>query len=384
MLAAEGRTPRPGKRDAGLEVAIGRWSRDVATPCDVLRAVAALRADLPGPPSPRREQVLHQVELLGVTAVAQRQVREALTDPLTGLASRARLEDEVQHLIAVSTRHDSPLTAVMLDVDGLKQINDELGHSAGDAAIAEVGRAITTHLRKADRAFRWGGDEFMLFLPDTTAQAARLVVERIQSTCATPTSYGVASHSGFAADIDVESWLSRADTELYSQKARTHAVVHGRLVARSGRTVTPVRRVLEAAALGLVSAAAASVGWLVVSTVADNAGIGGSHDKGTSAAPATSGALGSGHVITPDVVAPTVSAVTAPVRHVTKTVTTRRSVVTPAVARVVVPTTTLPDVTQPPTIPVVIPDQPAPTQASSGFLSGLVSAVGNVLRGISL
>jgi len=102
----------------------------------------------------------------------------AQTDPLTGLANlrafRARLEEEVKR----ARRYHTPLTCVMADMDNLKPVNDELGHAAGDRAIAAVAAVIREELRETDFGARYGGDEFVLLLPHTSAEEGRVFAER--------------------------------------------------------------------------------------------------------------------------------------------------------------------------------------------------------------
>jgi two-component system cell cycle response regulator len=110
---------------------------------------------------------------------SQSALRElAQTDPLTGLANlrafRTRLADEVKR----ARRYRTPLTCVMADMDNLKPVNDELGHAAGDRAIAAVAAVIRAELRETDFGARYGGDEFVL-LPHTSGEDGRTLAERI-------------------------------------------------------------------------------------------------------------------------------------------------------------------------------------------------------------
>jgi diguanylate cyclase (GGDEF)-like protein len=113
-------------------------------------------------------------------ARAQTALREAAqTDPLTGLANlrafRARLDEEIKR----ARRYRTPLTCVMADMDHLKPINDQLGHAAGDRAIAAVAGVIRSELRETDFGARYGGDEFVLLLPHTTSEEGLVLAERV-------------------------------------------------------------------------------------------------------------------------------------------------------------------------------------------------------------
>lgn len=244
-----------GWSDYRVDQAATVWSRQVPAPTDVLDLVAEVREPRLGA---RRSDALRRVEHVAVAAIAQRLVREALTDGLTGLATRARLEDEVQHMMAMAARSGAPLTAVMIDLVGLKQINDQQGHQAGDDAIAEAGRAIRANVRRSDRAFRWGGDEFALFMAGSTAEDALEVVGRIRAGSRTQLSAGVATHSGAADDTDIVAWLARADADLYARRQQERAPLGARVPVPA-----PARRPrLAGLLLPLVATATAStVGW---------------------------------------------------------------------------------------------------------------------------
>ncbi len=244
-------------RSSRLDEAIRRWSTAVASPAEVVAYASAVRGRLDG--CTRRGEILDRLAFVAVTAVSERQVSAALTDPLTGLATRARMAEELPHLLAASQRAGSPLTAVMLDVDGLKRINDEHGHAAGDVALAEVGRAVRAQLRAADRAYRWGGDEFLMFLPATSLAEARLVVSRIQASCSTVFSAGTALHTDGTREVDVATWLSEADSDLYRQRAAARALPVAAPRRRGARTRLGWMR--QAVLLGLLATIAGALGW---------------------------------------------------------------------------------------------------------------------------
>jgi diguanylate cyclase (GGDEF)-like protein len=103
-------------------------------------------------------------------------------DVLTGLFNRRYFESNFQREIAQAHRRGTPLALLLIDVDGLKNINDILGHGAGDAAICAVADALHHSLRASDLSARWGGDEFVVLAPDTGELAARALAERIGAT----------------------------------------------------------------------------------------------------------------------------------------------------------------------------------------------------------
>ncbi|HET7826535.1 MAG TPA: diguanylate cyclase [Anaeromyxobacter sp.] len=162
---------------------------------------------------------------------SQTALRElAQTDPLTGLANlrafRARIEDEVKR----ARRYGTPLTAVMADMDHLKPVNDTLGHAAGDRAIAAVAAVIRGELRETDFGARYGGDEFVLLLPHTTADEGRVLAERIcarlketaleisDRRISIGASFGVACLPEDGPDGAADALVRAADDALYRAK----------------------------------------------------------------------------------------------------------------------------------------------------------------------
>jgi diguanylate cyclase (GGDEF)-like protein len=160
---------------------------------------------------------------------SQTALREmAQTDALTGLANlrafRARIQDEVKR----ATRYRTPLTCVMADMDHLKPVNDELGHAAGDRAIAAVAAVIREELRETDFGARYGGDEFVVLLPHTSAEEGQVFAERVNTRLKEThlelsgrriplgASFGVACLEGDGGDPD--ALLREADVALYQAK----------------------------------------------------------------------------------------------------------------------------------------------------------------------
>jgi diguanylate cyclase (GGDEF)-like protein len=154
------------------------------------------------------------------------QVRSmSVTDPLTGLANYRRLISVLEAELDRSRRTRRPLSVVLLDMDGLKTINDRFGHLTGSRALVRLGKILRNHSRAIDTAARYGGDEFALVLPEAARDIATRVFTRIRERLATEeespllsASAGVAS---FPEDGDTpEKLLGAADRALYRMKNR--------------------------------------------------------------------------------------------------------------------------------------------------------------------
>jgi diguanylate cyclase (GGDEF)-like protein len=109
----------------------------------------------------------------------QEAIADALRDPLTGLGNHRAFQEELDSQIDAATRYDVPVALVLIDLDEFKQINDSAGHAVGDQTLASFGMLVGSVLRKVDRPFRIGGDEFALLLPHTDADAAHIVARRL-------------------------------------------------------------------------------------------------------------------------------------------------------------------------------------------------------------
>ena len=158
-------------------------------------------------------------------AVVESQLRElVVTDPLTGLPNYRRLLEVLGMEIARADRHKRTFAVVFFDMDGLKRINDEMGHLAGSRAVCRFAETLRAACRETDTPARYGGDEFVAVLSDTDQEGARLVVKRTTERLADDpdqprlsVSYGVAVYPRDGGTPT--TLLSAADRALYANKA---------------------------------------------------------------------------------------------------------------------------------------------------------------------
>src|SRR4051812_4098491 len=206
-----------GHTDArDLAEGLERGAHDyVRKPVDPVELVARIRTAL-------RLRALHD-ELARRNAELEQLAR---TDVLTGLANRRHADDVLRATIAAARRHHRTLSAVLVDIDRFKAVNDVHGHAAGDAVLREIAVRLADGLREEDLAARWGGEEFLLLLPDSPD--ATVVCERLRSAIAerpvnvhgllelrVSASFGWAAWTG---EETGEALLGRADAALYAAK----------------------------------------------------------------------------------------------------------------------------------------------------------------------
>ncbi|RON16536.1 GGDEF domain-containing protein [Pseudomonas frederiksbergensis] len=153
--------------------------------------------------------------------------QSALRDPLTDTGNRTAMDQTLQREIEMSRRHSQPLSLLMLDIDHFKHINDTYGHSAGDEVLKAVAASIKNQLRNVDMVFRFGGEEFMILLSNTSREAAAMVGERLRF--AVQAQDYVAEDKMIELTVSIgcstllpgesaESLLRRADSALYVAK----------------------------------------------------------------------------------------------------------------------------------------------------------------------
>jgi two-component system, cell cycle response regulator len=190
----------------------------------------ALSPSLTGESDAERLMELVARELGGplrMASLMEEQQRLASIDPLTGLCNRRAFLERAGIEVARSTRYDLPLCMLLMDVDHFKSINDGFGHGGGDQVLSAMGAALKRILRIPDIAARWGGEEFVVALPSTDAEGAKVAAERVRTAIEAL----VVEHEGkqirFTASIGVAalkpgeslaSLVDRADHAMYAAK----------------------------------------------------------------------------------------------------------------------------------------------------------------------
>ena len=162
-----------------------------------------------------------------VLKAERRLLEQATRDPLTGLSNRSDFQARAAAELARSSRTGVPVALVLGDIDFFKRINDDFGHDAGDKVLVRVATLIAANLREIDVLARWGGEEFLMLIPDSDGSKAVAVAERIRQALAGASidiggrrisvtmSFGVAQVLGAG---DLQSATARADQALYNSK----------------------------------------------------------------------------------------------------------------------------------------------------------------------
>ena len=211
---------REGELRTSIEAALGRHALEM-TAEEEARKLAEANLE----PTRRNEEREHDSE---------RPMGTARTDPLTDAASRPFLRQDLEAIADRAKRYGHQYCAALCDIDGFKDYNDSFGHLAGDDAIRMVSSELKKLLRKGDGFCRYGGDEFLVLLPEQSQVSAWECMDRVRRAVASARvgaegkalarpltiSVGIADFRLTPEADPVESWLHRADAALYQAKAR--------------------------------------------------------------------------------------------------------------------------------------------------------------------
>ncbi|PYV84116.1 MAG: hypothetical protein DMG93_06035 [Acidobacteria bacterium] len=164
-----------------------------------------------------------------ISSALQNQLTEqqSFTDPLTEIYNRRSLDRIAGQFISQARRRQTALTFLMVDADRFKQINTRFGHLTGDFVLAEIASVLKTSIRGSDAAVRYGGDEFLILLAETTSTGADIVVQRINAKLQEWNEAGQLEDFRVSLSIGVAEWrdgqtldevLDGADHKMYEQK----------------------------------------------------------------------------------------------------------------------------------------------------------------------
>ena len=200
-----------------LVATIEAFAAVIGDPVDALDCIARMRQSMLLEGSVDRssiDQVIdrvlrHLVEVMFADVQSQ-----ALTDPLTGLGNRRSLVRDLRTESARAVRAGTPLSLAVIDVDGLKQLNDDQGHAAGDEALRKLAAALLAVGRATDRAYRHGGDEFALLMVDAAITDPSILENRLRRSGAPRCSLGVAT----SLSDPIDELAAIADRRLYARR----------------------------------------------------------------------------------------------------------------------------------------------------------------------
>ena len=188
----------------------------------------------------RVAEAVGALQAAAVETLVKRRSRElealANTDALTGLSNLRHLNDDLGTQLELTRRYETPFALLVLDIDGLKRVNDAQGHQAGDRLLVQVAIAIRRAVRSVDTPARIGGDEFCVIAPNQTASSARILADRLADSITRETG-GTGGEPGVGVSIgvvscpehgtDAETLLGVADQAMYRAKAGGDQVAMG-------------------------------------------------------------------------------------------------------------------------------------------------------------
>ncbi len=166
----------------------------------------------------------HVVENKERSLAIEKLEKLAGTDPLTSVYNRRKFKEMLQYEAVKNQRYQKSLALILCDIDHFKRINDEFGHNVGDNALKAFAKKITDNIRDVDVFARWGGEEFIILMPNTSTNNANTVAEKLRKIIEMTgiehvdnftASFGVTE---FKANDTIDSFIKRADDALYKAK----------------------------------------------------------------------------------------------------------------------------------------------------------------------
>jgi diguanylate cyclase (GGDEF)-like protein len=228
----------------GRETSPAEVARDIAALQAVL--VRALRDELSESEPERFADAVERladatgaIQAVAVEELVRSRSRElesqANTDPLTGLGNLRHLQRELAKMLEMQKRYGHPFGLLLMDIDGLKRVNDSQGHQAGDRLLMQVAMALQRSIRTVDVAARLGGDEFCVLAPEQEPAAAGLLGERLASAVVEEVSVPADPPVGLSIGVvscpehgeDAEALIDAADRAMYRAKAAGDNVAMG-------------------------------------------------------------------------------------------------------------------------------------------------------------
>lgn len=143
---------------------------------------------------------------------------QRIRDPLTQVYNRRFLEEVGEKELERAKRYQRPLTLIFLDIDEFKKINDQQGHRVGDQALETVAALLSNYSRKSDFIFRYGGDEFLVMLPEVEEKGARQFLNRINQELSYTSLRISAGIATLEAESSLEELVEKADRRMYQEK----------------------------------------------------------------------------------------------------------------------------------------------------------------------
>jgi diguanylate cyclase (GGDEF)-like protein len=170
-----------------------------------------------GETTDRLQMIIDRAIGVAASKMTERLQQQAFVDALTGLLNRRALERDLRREAGRAARHHRRFSLMVIDLDGLKRVNDSQGHLAGDAYLKSMAQALRNALRIGDSAYRIGGDEFVVLLPETDEGRAEAVAHRIRHEGGPSFSWGSVTYPDDGDDLD--GLVDLADQRLYDQRS---------------------------------------------------------------------------------------------------------------------------------------------------------------------